>query len=49
MTDDIIQNKKFIGFSSAQARDSLGQPNAAENGQLFYSITTSYGTDIDPV
>jgi hypothetical protein len=49
MTEDIIQNKKFIGLNLGQVRDSLGQPNALENGQLFYSITTDYGTDIDPI
>jgi hypothetical protein len=49
MVDDIIESKRFIGLNSIQIVDSLGQPNATENGQLFYSITTEYGTDIDPI
>ena len=49
MLDDIIKNKKFIGLNSIQIRESLGQPNRIEDGYIFYSITTDYGSDIDPV
>ncbi|NBW35619.1 MAG: hypothetical protein EBR30_11510 [Cytophagia bacterium] len=49
MLRDIVDNRKFIGFSFDQIIDSLGQPTALENAQLFYSIKTEYGSDIDPV
>jgi|SRR6267154_457228 len=49
MLSDIVDNKKFIGLTFRQILDSLGQPTYLENEQIFYSIKTDYGTDIDPV
>lgn len=49
MLHDMVDNRKFIGFSFDQIIDSLGQPTALENAQLFYSIKAEYGSDIDPV
>jgi hypothetical protein len=49
MLSDILENKKLIGLPCRQILDSLGQPNAIENGQIYYSSNIEYGTDIDPV
>lgn len=52
MLRDIVENKRFIGLSYKSIIDSLGQPeNYVDNetNELWYLVTTDYGTDIDPV
>jgi hypothetical protein len=52
MLRDIVENKRLIGLSYKSIIDSLGQPeNYVDKGtnELWYSVTTDYGTDIDPV
>lgn len=49
MLSDIIENNKFIGLPFRQVLDSLGKPSGVENKQLYYSIKTDYGRDVDPI
>jgi hypothetical protein len=52
MLRDIVDNKRLIGLSYQSIIDSLGQPeNYVDKrvNELWYSVTTDYGTDIDPV
>ena len=52
MIRDIVDNKKFVGQKYQTVIDSLGQPeNLSDRGEkeLWYTVTTDYGSDIDPV
>lgn len=52
MLRDIVENKRLIGLNFKSIIDSLGQPESyVDKGvnELWYSVTTDYGTDIDPV
>jgi hypothetical protein len=52
MLRDIVENKRLIGLRYKTIIDSLGQPENyadARTNEIWYSVTTDYGTDIDPV
>jgi hypothetical protein len=52
MLRDIVENNRLIGLSYQSIIDSLGQPQNYSDkklNELWYMVTTKYGTDIDPV